>query len=102
MKNHLIILLVLVTSYRVNFAQGIDSPYIFPITATNPKWKTFKSRSEMAEVLQIPPQQLKGMSTRALVSTCMNFPMFKDLYFFNHVQIGFNNLKPLLMALENY
>lgn len=77
----------------LSFAQTIDTVYVYPITPTTVDWKQFKSRSEMAEVLQIPDTILKKLSTKALVSTCMNFPMFMDLYFFNDIQTGVNSLK---------
>lgn len=36
---------------------------------------------------------LKNYSTEALAKTCLNYPLFKNLYFFNDLQIGFNTLK---------
>lgn len=75
------------------FAQQITTPYNFPVKSDNPQWRKFKSRTEMAEALQIPSDILKNLTTEALAKTCLNFPMFKDLYFFNTIQTGFNNLK---------
>lgn len=71
----------------------ISEPYNFPVKADNPAWKEFKSRTEMADALQIPSDILKNLTTEALAKTCLNFPMFKDLCFFNTIQTGLNNLK---------
>lgn len=75
------------------FAQQITTPYDFPIKGGSAEWQNFKSRSEMADALQIPGDILKNLTTEALAKTCLNFPMFKDLYFFNYIQTGFNTLK---------
>jgi hypothetical protein len=89
----LIFLICLCFSIAVSIAQQIDTPYVYQITPSTVDWKQFKSREEMASVLMVPVDILKRMSTKALVTTCMNFPMFKDLYFFNDIQTGFNTLK---------
>lgn len=74
------------------YAQTNNNPYHFPIKPGTEEWKKFESRSEMADVLQIPSAILKNLTTEALTKTCLTFPMFKDLYFFNDVQTGFNTL----------
>ena len=50
-------------------------PYDFPLKPGMPEWADL-SPSEMPEVLQIPDDILKRLSTRALVETCLNYPMF--------------------------
>ncbi|MEO8962553.1 MAG: hypothetical protein ABI325_11770 [Ginsengibacter sp.] len=89
----IIFLWFLVISSLASLGQEITMPYNFPIKSDNPEWPKFKSRTEMAGALQIPSETLKNLTTKALAKTCLNFPMFKDLYFFNTIQTGFNNLK---------
>lgn len=74
-------------------AQAIDKVYELPVKPETEEWKKFQSISEMADVLQIPSAILNHLTTEALAKTCLSFPMFKDLYFFNYVQTGFNTLK---------
>ena len=88
-----ILLIVALCLSSITFAQNRTIPYDFPIKPGTEEWKKLKSRTEMADELQIPTTILKDLTTEALAITCLNFPMFKDLYFFNSVQTGFNGLK---------
>jgi hypothetical protein len=89
----LILLICFCFFIAISIAQQIDTPYVYQITPATVDWKQFQSREEMAAVLMIPVDIVERMSTKALVTTCMNFPMFKDLYFFNDIQTGFTTLK---------
>ena len=93
MKNKCLLIAILLLAHLMTNAQTISMPYEFPIKPGTEEWKKFQSRSEMADVLQIPSAILKNLTTESLAKTCLNFPMFKDLYFFNDVQTGFNTLK---------
>lgn len=93
MKNRFLLLFIFLLESLISNSQTITEPYQFPVKPGTVEWKKFQSRSEMADVLQIPVAILKDLSTEALAKTCLNFPMFKDLYFFNDVQTGFNTLK---------
>jgi hypothetical protein len=77
----------------LSFAQTRTIPYEFPVKPGSAEWKKFQSRSEMGDALQIPSQILKDLTTEALIKTCLEFPMFQDLFFFNTVQTGFNGLR---------
>ena len=88
-----IILLIFLAVGLTSFAQTRTTSYDFPVKPGTSEWKKFQSRSEMAEAMQIPPAILKDLTTGALAKTCLSFPMFKDLYFFNDPQTGFNALK---------
>ena len=57
----------------------------------------------MLEVLQIPNEILIMMSTKDLAHTCLNYPLFSDIWAFNNLQdgmdraiSGFNGLKELI------
>lgn len=50
-------------------AQIRNTSYYFPITPTNSDWHIFKSRTEMAQAMQIPADTLKNFNYR---STCQN------------------------------
>lgn len=99
MKNLFLTLIFFITISSI-YAQQNNNAYNFPVKPGTDEWKKFQSRSEMADVLQVPSAILKNLTTEALAKTCMNFPMFKDLYFFNSVQTGFNTLKQSFNGFE--
>lgn len=75
------------------FAQNRTTPYKFPVQPGTAEWKKLQSRTEMATVTTIPADILKDLTTEALAKTCLQFPLFKDLYFFDNIQQGFDGLK---------
>jgi hypothetical protein len=91
MKKNL--LLIFLLGHLMSFAQTRTTPYDFPVKPGSEAWKKFESRSEMANATQIPPDILKDLTTAALVKTCLSFPLFSDLYFFNSLQTGFDGLR---------
>ncbi|MDR0964698.1 MAG: hypothetical protein LBM60_08785 [Clostridium sp.] len=74
--------------------EGTSDAYIYPITPTNnpEQWRQYQSRDEMLSALQIPDETLQSMSTDGLIETCLNYPMFSDMFFFNSTLAGFNNV----------
>lgn len=76
-----------------SFAQNRTTPYDFPVKPGTSEWRKLQSRTEMATATQIPGDILKNLTTEALAKTCLTFPLFKDLYFFNSPQVGFDGLK---------
>jgi hypothetical protein len=84
-------------------AEVINVAYDFPIRPGMDEWKTFTSHGEMLSVVQIPDKTLKQMTTRALVETCLDYPMSGDMMAHNSLQeglefviSGFNGLQELL------
>lgn len=78
---------------HLSFSQAIDTPYQYPVKPGSEKWKSFQSRKGINEACQIPEDILKNLTTKALAETYLNFPLYKDLYFFNAPKTGFNMLK---------
>lgn len=92
-----------VTLFFSSSAQQISSVYDFPVKPGTEEWKALKTHKEMLAVCQIPENILKQMTTEALVQTCIDFPLFDDMFVYNNRQIGFskvslrfNGLKELL------
>jgi hypothetical protein len=86
-----------------NSKPATDVAYDFPIKPGTEAWKKFTSHDEMLAATQIPADVLKGMSTRALVETCLNYPLYGDMMAYNSLQQGldavisrFNGLQELL------
>jgi hypothetical protein len=77
--------------------------YEFPVKPGTPEWAALNSHDEMLKVSQIPLERLQRMSTRDLVKTVLNYPLYGDMLAHNSLQEGFgrvadgfNGLKVLL------
>jgi hypothetical protein len=91
-------------------AQNIDEPYDFPLKPGMPEWKTLKAGIEKVNVLQIPQDILTRMTTRSLLETCLNYPMFGDITAYSSPKAGmeilidkyFNGFVELLKRKDIY
>ncbi|MCL5267033.1 MAG: hypothetical protein M1469_02885 [Bacteroidetes bacterium] len=84
-------------------AQGRGTAYQWPIKPGTADWKALQTHDEMLAVLQIPVDILEKMSTEDLVETCLNYPLFPDVWAFNSFQegvdkaiAGFNGFRELI------
>jgi len=83
--------------------QGDSGAYKFPIKGGTPEWKALTTHHQIVEALQIPEDILKNMATKALVRTCLSYPLYPDMWAYNSLQegfervtAGFNGLQELL------
>lgn len=74
----------------VGVAQKIEIPYDFPVKPNTEEWKKLKTGKQMLEVCQIPENILEKITTKALVETCMNYPLFGDFIYTNNEFEGIN------------
>jgi hypothetical protein len=88
-------------------AEIINTPYDFPIKPGTPAWKAFNNHIEKINVCQIPDSILQRLSTNALITTCLRYPLNIDMFCYNDFQIGFqavsthfNGLKELLKRAD--
>lgn len=88
-------------------AQQINNPYNFPIKPGMQEWKELKTHDDMLAVLQIPENILNNMTAEALVETCLNYPLFLDIWAFHSYQQGidkaisnFNGFQKLLLRKD--
>lgn len=85
---------------KIPFEENV--PYSFD-KITNPAvWAKFNSLKEMQDACQIPENWLKKMSTKNLVETCMNYPLYGLYMAYNNeadgvkvLMSGFNGFKEL-------
>ncbi|MFT3950215.1 MAG: hypothetical protein QM763_24835 [Agriterribacter sp.] len=87
-----IFLCFLITSLNNGFAQQNSTPYDYPIKPGSAEWKNFKSGDEMAAACNIPDAVVKNLTTQALVITCLNYPLFNEIFSANNLQAGFSAL----------
>lgn len=70
--------------------QTSDTPFEFPIKPNSEKWQSLKTIEEMYDVCQVPKEVLAGMTTHALIETCLKYPASAILLIHNTPQDGFN------------
>ncbi len=101
--NIFIITLSIVIMYTVSLsAQENSGVYNWPIKPGMQEWRQLTTPAQMLEVLQIPEDILSGMKTADLVETCLDYPLFLDMFAINSLQrgiesviFGFNGLQEL-------
>jgi hypothetical protein len=81
--------------------------YNWPLKPGMSGWKELKTHDEMLEVLQIPTEILDKLTTKDLAQTCLNYPLFPDIWAFNNLQggmeqviAGFNGLQEFLKRAD--
>ena len=80
------------TEVRNGATDRAADEYDFPVKPGTAKWRKFKTHDQMLRATQIPQDVLTGMSTRGLVQTVLNYPLFGDFLAYNSLQDGFNNM----------
>lgn len=80
-------------------AQNKELPYEFPVKPGTPEWK-FSSPEIMYKTCEIPKDELSTIGTRALVITCINYPLFGLMNAFNSPQAGFEAVKQKFNGLN--
>ncbi len=67
--------------------------YDFPLKPGMVEWGNLKNVTEKYEATQIPAEILVKMSTEELIETCQNYPLLVNLFLFNSLEAGFEQLK---------
>jgi hypothetical protein len=77
--------------------------YHFPVKPGTEAWNQLETHEDMLAVCQVPEDVLRTMSTKGLVETVLNYPLYIDTLLFNtpqqgfdRVAAGFNGLRELL------
>ena len=74
-------------------AQQPTGEYQFPLRPGMAQWKTLKTHDEMLAVLQIPDNILKSISTEDLIKTSLNYPLFIDIWAYDNMKEGFEQMR---------
>ncbi len=74
-------------------SQSINGEYKFPLRPGMPEWRTLKTHDDMLKVLQLPSNVLTSISTDSLAHTCLNYPLFLDIWAFDNIQKGFKHVR---------
>jgi hypothetical protein len=89
-------------------SQENESNWDFPVKPGTEEWTALITRSEKLKVCQIPDSILQTMSTKDLVTTCLNYPLQFSFYIRNNLKEGvrsvardFNGLQELFRRKDN-
>ena len=109
MRKVLLLIVIMTILSSVLLAQSIDEPYDFPLQPGMPEWVDLKTHTDRLNALQIPEDILKRMTTKSLLETCLNYPMFGDVIAYNTIKTGirevinnFNGFTELLKRKDVY
>ncbi|HYQ56319.1 MAG TPA: T9SS type A sorting domain-containing protein [Draconibacterium sp.] len=91
MKSNLLICFCFIAT--IAFSQQITEPYDYPVKPGDQQWAELNGLQEKTDVLQIPSDVLSKMSTEALVVTCLNYPLFSDIFAIENQLTGFEIVK---------
>jgi len=70
-----------------------DVDFEYKIKPGTEEWKKLKTHDQMVEALQVPLETLKKMRTKKLIKFCLDYPLFSDIWAFNNLQDGFQQVK---------
>jgi len=70
-------------------AASANDAYDYPIKPGTEEWKAFETHDAMLKACQIPESTLKSMSTKGLVETVLEYPLFGDIMAYDSIQQGF-------------
>ena len=76
--------------------QGEFDEYVFP---PQEEWIDIMPQERYA-VLQIPENILEVMSTAGLAETCLNYPMYGEMAFYDSLEIGFQRIRNQFNGLQ--
>ncbi len=95
MKNiflQFILLLICCFTTGAQATNNEKTPFRYPFSQGDKKWKEFKTPQDRIVALQIPEDVLTKISTEELISCCLDFPYLSDAIFFDDINDGFNSL----------
>ena len=104
MKKRTLILLAFQASFLLAAAQKtIDRKYEFPVKPGSGTWRSFTTHKQMVEATKLPEKIATSLTTKALLETCLDYPLLGDIMLHNSPQRGlevasrnFNGLQQLM------
>lgn len=73
-------------------AQTNDHKYDFPIKPGSEVWKAFTTHQQMVEATTLPAKTAASLTTKALLETCLDYPLLGDIMMYNSPQKGLEKL----------
>jgi carbonic anhydrase len=81
-------------------AQEKKKVWDYPVKPGTKEWATFETGEQMFNACQIPLDILNTISTKELVTICLNYPLFNDYVAFNNEREGITlSLKIMIILI---
>lgn len=93
MKKLIIYLLIIIPSFAI--AQNERATWDYPVKPGSKEWLNIADYSKRFELLNIPDNLLKAISTEELVKSCLNYPEFRLVFTRNDLQSGYNYIRSM-------
>ena len=93
MKKLIIYLLIVIPSFAI--AQNERATWDYPVKPGSKEWLNIADYSKRFELLNIPDNLLKAISTEELVKSCLNYPEFPMVFTRNDLQSGYNFIQSM-------
>ena len=92
MKKITLIIAIICTFFICEAQINDNATWDYPVKPGMPEWKEFQLTTEMVKAYQIPEDVLSSLSTNDLTETCLQYPLFINVYAFNSLSDGIENL----------
>ncbi len=79
-----------------------DLVWDYPIKPGSEEWNEFGNYEQRVAALQIPYNVLSKLNTAFLIEVCLNYPFVNNIFLFNSVQAGIDNLKQNFKAFSEF
>lgn len=84
---------------NLTYAQELSKPYVFTVHPGTDEWRNFNSHTDMIKSCQIPINLIKNYTTKALIETCLSYPLLFDIFAYDNPRIG---LSKTLLEFNGY
>lgn len=88
------------TAFSSPLVGGEGSAYVYPIVPGTDAWRQLETHDDMLLVTQIPADTLRKLSTKSLVETVLNYPLYGDIFAYNSLQQGFDSVANTFNGLQ--
>ena len=83
-------------------SDDVNTPFKYPFSQGDAKWKEFKTPQERIAALQIPDNSLSLISTEDLLLICLDFPYLSDVFAFDDMDIGIKAVASKFNGLQEF
>ena len=78
----------------------ITEPHVYPVLPGSAEWSTFYEPEQKLAACYVSPDELNRMTTDALVETVINYPLLIDMYAFESIDIGIEEVSTHFAGIE--
>lgn len=78
----------------------IEVAYVYPVRPGTDEWKALDTPEKKLEACHVPVEQLRCMTTDALLETVLNYPLLVNIYAYNSIEIGIRSVSAYFPGLD--